>query len=64
MDVSGETGKAEEDGGVPDRLKGKVSPEGWAAYKRITAMSKEEYLEMSRRHSDERMTKEMLGRLC
>ena len=63
MDRGDEAVKAEEDGGVPDRLKGKVSPEGWAAYKRITAMSSEEYLAMSLRRSDERLTKELLGRL-
>ena len=58
---SGEEGSsAKEDGGVPDRLKGEVSPEGWAAYKRITAMSQEEYLEMSNRHSDERIIKDIL----
>ena len=63
MDMSEGASKAEEDGGVPDRLKGKVSPEGWALYKRMTTMSKEEYLEKSLRESDERLTKELLGRL-
>lgn len=63
MDKGEEAGKAEDDGGVPDRLKGRVSPEGWALYRRMTSMSKEEYLEMSRRHSDERMTKELLERI-
>lgn len=63
MDRRDEAVKAEEDGGVPDSLKGEVSPEGWALYKRMTAMSKEEYLEKSLRESDERLTKELLGRL-
>ena len=58
---SGEEGsRAEEDGGVPDRLKGEVSPEGWALYKRITAMSQEEYLEMSHKYTDERIIKDIL----
>ena len=45
---------------MPDRLKGRISPEGWAAYKRITSIPTEEYLEMSHRYSDERMIKEIL----
>lgn len=60
---SDEAGRVEEDGGVPDRLKGKVSPEGWALYKRMTAMSQEEYLEMSDKYTHERMTQDILERI-
>ena len=56
----GEGDRAEDTGDMPDRLRGKISPEGWAAYKRITSMSDEEYMEMSHRESDERMLREML----
>ena len=55
--------KVEDAGDMPDRLRGKISPEGWAAYKRITSMSDEEYMEMSHRESDEHMIKEMLERI-
>ena len=55
--------KVEDAGDMPDRLKGRVTPEGWEAYKRITSIPDEEYLEMSHRYSDERMIKEMLERI-
>ena len=58
--VEGEGGKVEDAGDVQARIKAKLSPGAWAAYKRITSMSTDEYLEMSNRYSDERMIKEIL----
>ena len=47
-------------GDVQARIKAKLSPGARAAYERMSAMSDEEYLEMSHRRSDERMLREML----
>ena len=57
--VEGEE-QAEAVGDVQARIKAKLSPGAWAAYKRITSIPTEEYLEMSHRYSDERMIKEIL----
>ena len=59
----GEGGKVEDAGDVQARIKARLSPGEWAAYKRITSMSAEEYMEMSHRETDVRMLKEMLERI-
>ena len=51
---------AEDAGDVRARIKAKLSPGARAAYERMSAMSDEEYMEMSHRETDMRMLKEML----
>ena len=61
--AAGNASGAEDAGDVRARIKAKLSPGARAAYERMSAMSDEEYLEMSHRRSDERMLKEMLERI-
>ena len=58
--VEGEVDRAEDAGDVRARIKAKLSPGARAAYERMSAMSDEEYMEMSHRETDMRMLKEML----
>ena len=61
--VEGEGDKVEDAGDVQARIKAKLSPGARAAYERMSAMSDEEYLEMSHRRSDERMIREIISEL-